>query len=275
MLKSIYKKLGIEVDIQSSKNIFINKSINKIVNLKVFHNNGENIFSRLTFMLCNECGVKYSPLIEYKGINSILNVNKFSDLLVRLQILINLSFSDKEINSGQSNSPYSILVSIIAVGFKESPVDLGYAVQDNKKQPATIYKKGVSFLDEKVVLEVLDWLENFPKAKNNYSDAIKFFLRKDYANSLTNSYSALESVAKQVLDSQASLDNDRTRNHLISKLNLDNEWEKVLLHLSRVSHEFSTRHGGNNSSNCTEAQAEFYLYQTGAYLRLISRTILN
>jgi hypothetical protein len=88
---------------------------------------------------------------------------------------------------------------------------------------------------------------------------------------VTNSYSALEAVAKQVLNTSARLDKPEARSLFVKKLNLDVSWGKILSNFSDVSHEFSTRHGGNNSNNCTEEQAEFYLYQTGTYLRLISK----
>jgi len=221
--------------------------------------------------MCNELGLEYTHFSA--GIKYIMKYNlNFSELLVRLQVLINLAYTNTEINS-KNSSPYIILINVISDSFNESVFDLGYAIKENKNKPALIYKKGVSFLDEKVVFDVLDWLENYPNAQQNYSDALKFFLQKDYANSVTNSYSALEAVVKQILNIKTALDNDKTRNLLIQKLNLDEEWGKVLLHFSRVTHEFSTRHGGNSSTNCTEEQAEFYLYQTGTYLRLISRTI--
>jgi uncharacterized protein (UPF0332 family) len=271
MLKNIYKKLGIEGDLLSSEKIFINKIVNQIYFLQAFKYGNENIFNSITLGVCNEIGLPYKW--DNRKIDGIVkNELTLTELIIRLQVLVNFSYSNKYINN-LDNTPnrYSILTSIIKKAFEESVIDLGFALREYKNKPALIYKRGVGLLDEKVVLDVLDWLENYPKAKENYSAALKLFLQKDYANSITNSYSALEAVAKQILNTKAALDNDKTRNLLIKKLNLDDEWGKILLHFSRISHEFSTRHGGNNSLNCTEEQAEFYLYQTGTYLRLISK----
>lgn len=270
MLKTIYKKLGIEGDLESSQIVFCNKILNKIQYLEIFHKDKKNVFDALCFEACNELGIRYDAFM--REIESILtNGLDFSEFIVRLQIFINLSYKDAELNLKGDICPYLVLVDLIEGTFNSSPIDLGYSLKEYKNKPAVIYKKGVSFLDEKLVLDVLDWLEQYPLAKENYSKSLKFFFQKQYADSITNSYSALEAVAKQVLNTKATLDNDKTRSSLIQKLSLGEGWGKVLLHFSRVSHEFSTRHGGNSSLSCTEEQAEFYLYQTGTYLRLISR----
>jgi len=100
--------------------------------------------------MCNELGLEYTHFSA--GIKYIMKYNlNFSELLVRLQVLINLAYTNTEINS-KNSSPYIILINVISDSFNESVFDLGYAIKENKNKPALIYKKGVSFLDEKVVL---------------------------------------------------------------------------------------------------------------------------
>ncbi len=266
-MKEIYKRLGIESNLKEAEEIFKNKMLNKIFNLEDLKYHFSN---SLIFQICNSLGLEYPFILPIPSISFIFNRNlTLSRFLLRLQVLIEYMY----VETKDTTHPYNVLVNIIEDAFQESIFDLGYEIKNHKNKPALIYKKGANLLDNKLVLDVLDWLEKYPEVYEKYSNALKFFLEKKYSTSLTNCYSALESLTKEILNTKQAFDNDEIRNKLTTELGLDKEWRKVLLHYSRVAHEYSDRHGGNKSIDCNEIHTEFYLYQTGSYLRLILKIV--
>ena len=78
---------------------------------------------------------------------------------------------------------------MITQAIDESAIDLGVAYKNGK-----FYRTGAKELDQTLVIETLDWLKEFPVTQNTFDEALREYLRKDYADTVTKCYSALESL---------------------------------------------------------------------------------
>lgn len=155
--------------------------------------------------------------------------------------------------------------------FEITPVDIGFLFTGE-----TIIKKGAKELDEKLILENLTWLVNYPNTKQLFENSLKHYLTKHYQDSITNAYSSLESLVKTYLNKDKRLDTDEVRNNLMKNLGLEGDWNQLLHYYCKLAHEFSSRHGKKESEEKSDLPlelTEFYIYVTGTFIRLIVQKI--
>ena len=166
---------------------------------------------------------------------------------------------------------YTFLLGEIKKVFEITPVDIGYLFTGE-----TIIKKGATALDEKLIIENLTWLADYPNAKQLFENSLKHYLTKHYQDAITNAYSSLESLAKTYLSSDKRLDADEIKNNLVKNLGLEDDWKRLLHYYCNLAHEFSSRHGKKESGEKSDLPlelTEFYIYVTGTFIRLIIQRI--
>ena len=166
---------------------------------------------------------------------------------------------------------YTFLLGEIKKVFEITPVDIGYLFTGE-----TIIKKGATELDEKLIIENLTWLADYPNAKQLFENSLKHYLTKHYQDAITNAYSSLESLAKTYLSSDKRLDADEIKNNLVKNLGLEDDWKRLLHYYCNLAHEFSSRHGKKESGEKSDLPlelTEFYIYVTGTFIRLIIQKI--
>jgi len=157
--------------------------------------------------------------------------------------------------------------------FELALVDIGYLfIQES------IVKKRARELDENLILGNLSWLSSFPNVRQIFANSLRHFLAKEYPDAITDAYSSLESLVKTFLGRDMSLDDNETRADLMKQLGLGQDWGQMSDFYSKLAHEFSSRYGkketGESSQIATEL-AEFYIYMTGSFVRLIGQIIQN
>jgi hypothetical protein len=259
MLKDIYKRLNLETDLKKEQEKFIKRIqlIFKKIDSKHFSSMGGpdnhlyDVSNRMAFLLGEEKRRCLKEYLDNPTIERVLTVS---------EICLNVIKNEPGFYSENKYFPREIEEAI-----NLSIIDLGISFKNGK-----FYKKGAKELDEKLILETLDWLNDYPKIKIFFEGALKENLHKDYPDAITKSYSALESTVMTILNNNTNLKKNIPK--LLEKLNLPDEWGKILFNFCVYAHEFSSRHGKGEKAKIAIATPEIveaYIYFTGLVIRLI------
>ncbi len=258
MLKDIYQRLGLETDLNKEKTKFYRR-INMSVKLVIdpFHNSEnyetyEEIKDELKFKL-GEMEMVY--IDDY-----FTKIRTFEEYLMVYEIFLNI------LNKFSSSS-YEEFKKRIKEAINESAIDLGIVFENDK-----FMLKGAEELDKKLILETLDWINDYPNTRELFDGALKEYLLGDYADAITKCYSSIENLAQTFLNSDKSLDN--LVQDLLRELNLPQQWKSILNNYCDYAHKFSSRHGNaGNKEPVKFKDVEAYIYFTGILIRLIIQTI--
>jgi hypothetical protein len=259
MLKDIYKRLNLETDLKKEQEKFIRRIqlIFKKIDSKHYSSMGGpdnhlyDVSNRMAFLLGEETRRNLKEYLDNPTIERVLTVS---------EICLNVIKNEPGFYYENKYFPREIEEAI-----NLSIIDLGISFKNGK-----FYKKGAKELDEKLILETLDWLNDYPKIKIFFEGALKENLHKDYPDAITKSYSALESTVMTILNNNANLKKNIPK--LLEKLNLPDEWGKILFNFCVYAHEFSSRHGKGEKTKIAIATPEIveaYIYFTGLVIRLI------
>lgn len=251
-MKEIYKRLGLKTDISNERKKFINRM--QLVADYI----GERVSSKLSDTLDHEVSFRLGTNEE--DFSSYLQKADFDETLLWCEVVVaQLSEYNEEVSR--------YLQGRITQALEESLIDLGIIYKEAK-----FYRKGAEELDQTLIIETLDWLKEYPAARDSFGEALKEYLRKDYADAITKCYSALESITKEYVGSDKGLDN--LIPELLSKLSLSEQWKSILASFCKYAHEFGSRHGkrkGAHARKLNLGEVEAYIYQTGLIMRLICR----
>jgi len=140
------------------------------------------------------------------------------------------------------------------------------------------YPEGARELDEKLINENLDWLENYPKVKNLFSNALDHYSqsmktaikRKDV---ISNSFQAVEEITRIFLENDKSFDSNF--NVLVENLDLVKQWGNILNSYKEISKEFGRHPGRTEEYVPKKEDTEAFLYLSGILLRLVSVKLIE
>jgi len=135
-----------------------------------------------------------------------------------------------------------------------------------------IFPKGAKELDDKLVSEPLQWLAQFPNARNAWIKALKA-----YADATDNNASdcadlfrkALEQFFKEFFSSDKSLENYKSEYGALMKsrgipAELSNMFEKVLNQYTAYMNNYAKHKDGT-----AKIALEYIMYQTGSLIRFL------
>lgn len=256
MLKEIYKRLGIGTTLEEEKSRFyvrIDLILNKLENYLLGDPRSEEVIRQISFKLGE---------YERHSFTAYLTSRTFKEFLGVCEIIL-------EFFSRYFHGAYITFKRSIQKALDESVIDLGITFKNDKFIPT-----GAKELDEKLLLEPLEWLKDFPIVKKSFERALGQLLKKEYADSITNAYSSLESMVKTFLNRKARL--DKLIPDLLRELKLLGDWSGILGHYCQYAHEFSSRHGKKDTGVIeppNPIHVEAYIYMTGLVLRLIIQEI--
>ena len=256
MLKDIYKRLNLFTTLEEEKKKF-RKRIEGI--LKEIHSNlgyeTQDFLCKIAFELGeDQKSSLQSYLLPYSFKRTLFVSEAFLDVLREKNHRVEAEYFRRKIEK-------AIHLSVI---------DLGIHFKEGK-----FFLKGAKELDEKLILENLEWLRNYPDSKVKFENALEYYFRKEYPDAITNAYSALEGITKVFLARDIRLDKKEVKIELLKKLNLDSHWSGIVNNYCKIAHEFSSRHGKKEQKEqILEVElVEFYIYITGVFIRLISQKI--
>ncbi len=199
-------------------------------------------------------------------LTNLLETGKVSRTIEKVIVILEAVLSVLE-KTPIFRDDYLYLQERIADSLKLSVIDLGIYFHKDK-----FYKKGVQELDERLVLEPLEWLTKYPEAKEQFSGALTEIIKKDFPDAITKAYSSLESIVKTVLGNNKNLKDNISE--LLKLLDLPEQWGKIIFNFCSYAHEFSSRHGKSEKRKAVQEKIkmeiiEAYIYFTGLMMRLI------
>lgn len=283
-LRSIYEQLGIATKYEEEISRLSNRIILVLDNFHSRFYEDRYLIDKIYPTLIKEFGFLigessiyengpggryYLPLKDF--FKSSKEKDAFETNIKNLTLL--LEVSKKVLVQTNYGYLYDFILSEAKRAIEVTPIDVGYLFSGK-----TIIKKGARELDEKLILENLTWLSNYPAIKQLFENSLKHYLAKDYPDAITNAYSSLEGLVKTFLDKDKRLDNNETKRDLIKQLGLEEDWGQLLYHYCKLAHEFSSRHGKKETGEQLELAmelVEFYIYITGTFIRFISQIMRN
>jgi len=162
--------------------------------------------------------------------------------------------------SSDSKSNYEWLSNQIELVLSQCSCDIGIRWKEGFFYPA-----GAEELDKPLIEETLTWLNDYPNESKNYRTALQCYSARDsLPDVITNCYSAVEGVARNLLGNSKTLDNNK--DELLAKMNLSDGWKSILANYIKYAHDY--RHASAERHDITKQEAEAYLYMTGLIIRL-------
>jgi len=132
------------------------------------------------------------------------------------------------------------------------------------------YPANAELLDIKLVIDVLNWLSNYPKAKEKYDDALRLFLKGDRTRHvLDDCRLSLELFVKQYLSNASSLENQISElGKFLKDKNVSTELRNMFNSLLKGYTSFNNNNV-KHDDKINESEIEFVIYMTGAFMRLL------
>lgn len=134
----------------------------------------------------------------------------------------------------------------------------------------TFYPKGAELLDDKLVNDNLNWLEQYPKARGKFDNALIGTMKKQNPREIIDSLRlALELFLKDFFSNNKSLEKQ------MSQLGQFLKDKKVATEISNMYEKLFDLHSKYNNNNvkhddkCINAEIEFCIYLTGSFMRFL------
>ncbi len=265
MLSKFYKEMNIEISIQEEQNRFVQRINQSIFDYFKKNPYYEEIFRGVCFGLGINADDQISIGIERLIFPHFRELTK-DDFIRTQELIVVIHNYCQNKNVGITN----YINHTVNVALSLSTCDLGVRWSEGM-----FYRSGDETLDRTLIEESRSWLKGYPEASQSFDLALKHYASKQYGDAMTNSFSALESLAKTYIGKDRTLDN--LAEELVKKLQLNGDLGAVVKHYCKIAHGMSSRHGKRDANNekieLPEDLVEFYIYFTGTFLRLIAQKI--
>lgn len=135
------------------------------------------------------------------------------------------------------------------------------------------YPANAELLDQKLIVDTLNWLDNYSDAKEQYNTALRTFLKGDHSRNVIDCLRlSVELFFKKLFNNGASLENQLKRigEYLKSK-GVSGEIRNMYVKLLDCFATYNNQHIKHNdhSNLIGQSEIEYMIYTTGAFLRLI------
>ena len=219
---------------------------------------GAKFFERKSYHYTFQDSHFYGMLSKFE----ITNDRTLFVLLQIVEIVANVDIYQDNLIYRDSDFAFEIAEALVLSGINAVLCDTptGYA----------FYPANAELLDIKLVVDVLNWLNDYPKAKEKYDSALRLFLKGDRTRHvLDDCRLCLELFVKQYLSNVKSLENQ------ISELGKFLKEKGVSAELRNMFTSLINGYTSFNNNNVkhddkiNESEIEFVIYTTGAFLRLL------
>lgn len=132
------------------------------------------------------------------------------------------------------------------------------------------YPSGAELLDIKLVNDTLNWLEDYPKAKEKFHEGLVLQQRHSSTRQVIDSMRlALELFVKQYNGNEKSLENQKAE--LGQYLKEQNVAKEIRDMFSTLFLFYTTYNNENVKHNdgCSEVESEYLIYLTGTFIRFL------
>ena len=265
-MSDFHERFDIEIDMWEARKRFVVRVYNYIFDIWENQNNKNPSLNREVIFrsIASELGKRYYE--NQKSIYDYINDNEYKDDEDYWEFLHVIEL----IYIGSNNETRLYIDTMLKQNIlSSSEQDLGIRWQDGK-----FIRTGAKLLDDKLVNDPLKWLKDrkYKTVLEPFSKALDHFLKPESRSSflldvITDAYEALEALAKITLDNDRDLSQNREK--FVSKIK-GKEFHKEILR-QYVDYGCKYRHAADPQSprpQPSKSEAEFFLYFTGAVLRL-------
>lgn len=147
------------------------------------------------------------------------------------------------------------------------------AVLCNTPDGYLFYPANAELLDQKVVIDVLNWLSDYPLAKEQFNQALRMFLQGDRTRHIIDSLRlSFELFLKQYLNNNTSIENQQKvmgqylKDHNVS-VEIRNMFTKLVDYFAVYNNEH-VKHN-DDSDLIAESEIEFLIYLSGSFMRFM------
>ena len=267
MLKDFYKRLGLESSLKQAKNNFMTR-----VNVTILDGYRDDYnFWKPDYLkwLSVEIGEDWKQYIYKYSRNSNEYIKEelslreicagdFDRYLLILESIY--KYIDVHYVSEKKAGEFAYLNDGINDFLKKSETDLGIFWKDGK-----FYPSGSKLLDEKLVVDVLDWLNDFPDERNDFKKALKAHLEKRSNDAIGDCYNCIEGVVRKILKNTKVLDNNKEE--LVTKLGFSQDWKSLVVNFIKYANEYK-RHASEVRHKANPDEVESFIYLTGLITRM-------
>jgi hypothetical protein len=253
----------------------LRRFVNKVWNIFVELDSMREIFYKIYKTLCFKIGLPIMPLIgpskfEIGGIvKQVLFENvTFGEFIVRLQIILDTLWEQpKDIEFA------NLLGRLLQRALEELPTDLGVRLTFDEQNGYQFYPAGSELLDEKLVDDVLGVLneEELKGVKIAFTKGLKEFLESvNDKDKLRNCIRDMQLACDEIMKAWFK-DKNLGFKHLFK----DERWQKVGLNKYQKDifwslNEFMDKKIKHEAiSEISREDAEFVIYMTGMFIRLV------
>jgi hypothetical protein len=135
------------------------------------------------------------------------------------------------------------------------------------------YPANAELLDQKLIVDTLNWLNNYPEAKEQYNTALRTYLKGALSRNVIDSLRlSVELFFKQLFNNDSSLENQlKAIGEYLKGKNVAVEIRNMYVKLLNYFAVYNNQHIKHNdhSDEISSAEVEYLIYTTGAFLRFI------
>ncbi len=198
-------------------------------------------------------------------LNSKLQINNDASLFRWLMILESVLATDPSDDDGTE-----MLACAIAEALKISGIN---AVLCDTADGYLFYPANAELLDQKIVVDTLNWLSNYPQAKEQYNSALRMYLKGDRSRNVVDTLRlSIELFLKRLLQNESSLENQlKAIGEYLKNKNVASEIRNMYVKLLDCFAKYNNQHIKHNddSDKITSAELEYLIYTSGTFLRFL------
>lgn len=139
-----------------------------------------------------------------------------------------------------------------------------------KKNDFIFYPKGSKLLDEKLVNDVLDWLDSYPKVQENFKSALKKYQDRVYQRNLIDDLRlSFELLLKKILNNKKNLKNQqKPLGEYLKKKNIPEQLRNMYWKLIDYYNKYQNNYV-KHDDKVNSLEIEFIIYLTGTFMRFL------
>lgn len=130
------------------------------------------------------------------------------------------------------------------------------------------YPCGVEIFDEKLINDILEFLQPYAKAHKELSEALQEFLNKSYRDAVDKTRLALEIFLRELLNNKKTLENQKEELNQYLGNDVHQNIKSMFLQILDFYTKFNNNEAKHNSGNFSECEVEFLFYLVGNFIRL-------
>lgn len=135
------------------------------------------------------------------------------------------------------------------------------------------YPANAELLDQKIVVDTLNWLSKYPKAKEQYNSALRLYLGGDLSRHVVDALRlSIELFLKQLLQNGVSLENQlKPIGEYLKGRDVAPEIRNMYVKLLDCFTKYNNHHIKHNddSDKITSAELEYLIYTSGTFIRFL------